>query len=174
MLTSVEVHRYGGAGSYFPGRDYGQCTECDTISPREPSPTRTTGLATSDTSTATDAISTKGVEGVAADTLEQTVADGVKVRQVGSYPGYDTPWVTPGNYRTPGEFQEKLSLPSRNTASWFREMIVSKSGLSEPDVVQPANGHIGGGIEMRILDWNRVIYSGPWIPTVSILPVLPA
>jgi len=73
---------------------------------------------------------------------------------------------------TQNEFQEKLSLPPHNTASWFREMIVSENGLTEPQVVEPQYGHLGGGIEMRIIDPNAIIYTGPWIPTIALVLAL--
>ena len=107
-----------------------------------------------------------------ADTVEQNAGRGIKVIQVGSYPGYDTPWVTNENYITQNEFQEKLSLPPHNTARWFREMIVSENGLTDPQVVEPQYGHLGGGIEMRIIDPNAIIYAGPWIPTIALVLAL--
>jgi hypothetical protein len=128
-----------------------------------------TSVAVSDTATPviTDANSAS-----LADTVGQNAGRGIKVIQVGSYPGYDTPWVTNENYITQNEFQEKLSLPPHNSASWFREMIVSENGLTEPQVVEPQYGHLGGGIEMRIIDPNAIIYAGPWIPTVALVLAL--
>jgi hypothetical protein len=98
----------------------------------------------------------------------------VKVYQVGSYPGYETPWVTDTKYMSSAEFQDKLSLPPHNTASWFREMSVSENGLTEPSIVEPRYGHLGGGIEMRIIDPNAILSAGPWTPIVNLFPALPA
>ncbi len=130
--------------------------------------------STTSTTTIADTNPTVGATEPAsqADTVGQNAGRGIKVYQVGSYPGYDTPWVTSENYMTQGEFQEKLSLPPHNTASWFREMVVSENGLTEPQVVEPQYGHLGGGIEMRIIDPNAIIYTGPWIPTIALVLAL--
>jgi len=53
-------------------------------------------------------------------------------------------------------------------------MIVSENGLTEPHIVDPANGLPGGGIEMRIIDPKAILYIGPWTPIVNLLPSLPA
>jgi RHS repeat-associated protein len=167
LITSPELHHFGDPGSFFtPGRDYGICLDCGSVSRETGSEPVTTSENIRDLGTFVNRVEFENPEiGPSSQQLETFNADATRVvdpqdEQVfiyGSRPGYPTPWSTDTLYATSGEARSSLSAPGRNTAKWVGEAMIPGGTVRYVGTAKPLYGGLGGG--KQILVANPFIYT---------------